>query len=244
LTNPIFLSIIIPAYNEEKRLPTTLEQVAAYLEKQSFSAEVLVIENGSFDRTLEIAQDFASKHPQFKAFHKTGRGKGLAVRHGMLKAQGTFRFMCDADLSMPIDELNRFLPPAVVDADIVIGSREAPGAVRYKEPAYRHIGGRAINSLIRWFALPNLQDTQCGFKCFRGEVAEDLFKHQRINGWSFDIELLYVARMRGYKIIELPIPWYYSPDSHVQPVKDAIRLTLDVLDIRRNARQGVYDKKV
>ncbi len=241
LDSVMFLSIIIPAHNEENRLPATLESVAAFLQKQSYQAEVIVVENGSQDRTLELARDFTAGHPNFRVSHETARGKGLAVRTGMLEAKGDFRFMCDADLSMPIEEVNRFLPPHLPHADIVIGSREAPGAVRYDEPSYRHFGGRFVNTLIRWAALPGLQDTQCGFKCFRAAVAEDLFQFQTINGWSFDIELLYIAKRRGYKIVELPIPWYFSPESHVQPVKDTIRLSLDILDIRRNARRGIYD---
>ncbi|MEK6255682.1 MAG: glycosyltransferase family 2 protein [Chloroflexota bacterium] len=239
----MLLSIIIPAYNEEKRLPATLQTIASFLEKQTYQAEVIVVENGSHDRTLETAEQFTTQHANFRVIKETARGKGLAVQRGMLEALGEYRFMCDADLSMPIDEVNGFLPPIQVDADIVIGSREAPGAIRYDEPAYRHFGGRFVNTLIRWAALPGLHDTQCGFKCFRAAVAEDLFKHQTINGWSFDIELLYIAKLRGYNIVELPIPWYYSPDSHVQPVKDTIRLSLDILDIRRNARRGLYDSQ-
>ncbi|MBW8010680.1 MAG: glycosyltransferase family 2 protein [Chloroflexi bacterium] len=236
--------MIIPAYNEETRLASSLEKIAAFLEKQTYTAEVLVVENGSQDNTLQIAQDFAATHPNFRTLHETARGKGLAVRRGMLEARGEYRFMCDADLSMPIEELNRFLPPLMTDADIVIGSREVPGAQRYDEPQYRHVGGRSINTLIRWLALPKIKDTQCGFKNFSAIVAEDIFNYQTINGWSFDVELLFISRLRGYKIVELPIPWYYSPESHVQPVKDAIRLILDLLDIRRNARRGAYDPKI
>ena len=134
-----------------------------------------MVENGSQDRTLQIAQDFAALHKRFLAIHETERGKGRAVKRGMLEASGKFRFMCDADLSMPVSEIPRFLPPQLVDYDIAIASREAPGAVRYNEPAYRHLGGRLINLMIRLLALPDLQDTQCGFKCLRDAVAEDLF---------------------------------------------------------------------
>lgn len=234
------LSIIIPAYNEEARLPDTLEKVNLFVQQQPYTIEILIIENGSSDRTLEIAQAFAQAHPQFQALHETRRGKGLAVQRGMLEARGAFRFMCDADLSMPIEEVNRFLPPRAKDFDLAIGSREAPGAVRYNEPAYRHIGGRLINTIIRILALPGLQDTQCGFKCFRGDVAEDLFKCQTMPGWSFDIEILFIARQRKYKIIEVPIPWYYHANSKVNAVKDALLMTRDIMQMRRNARQGLY----
>jgi glycosyltransferase involved in cell wall biosynthesis len=243
LTNP-FLSIIIPAHNEENRLSKTLEGVTAFVDAQAYSSEVLIVENGSQDRTYEVAQEIASQHPAFRVLKDEGRGKGLAVRHGMLEACGEYRFMCDADFSMPITEINRFLPPALNGCDIAIASREAPGAVRYNEPAYRHLGGRAVNLMIRLLALPGLQDTQCGFKCFHHRVAEDLFSVQTLTGWSFDIELLYVARRRGYDIQEIPIPWYFNPESKLNAVQDAIRMGMDLLKIRLNDRRGVYAVKV
>ena len=203
-----------------------------------------MVENGSTDRTLEIAQDFAENRPQFRVLHESQAGKGLAVQRGMLEARGEYRFMCDADLSMPIEELSRFLPPQIEAPQIVIGSREAPGAVRYNEPEYRHFGGRLVNLVIRWLALPGLHDTQCGFKCFHGPLAEELFSVQTIGGWSFDVELLYVAQKWGVEIVELPIPWYFSADSKVKPVQDAVKLFFDILQVRRNARQGKYAKKV
>lgn len=243
MTSP-FLSLIIPAYNEETRLPTTLQQISDYLASQSFSSEVLIVENGSEDSTFSIAQDFIKSHKNFTAQQTKGRGKGLAVRQGMLTASGEYRMMLDADLSMPIDQVNRFIPPIQKSADIVIASREAPGAVRYNEPSYRHIGGRIINALIKFFALPKLQDTQCGFKCFRAAVAEDLFSRQTILGWSFDVEVLFIARLRGYSVAELPIPWYFSEQSHVRPVRDAVQLLIDLLKIRTNSLRGLYDRKI
>jgi glycosyltransferase involved in cell wall biosynthesis len=235
-----FLSIIIPAHNEENRLPATLEQVARFIRAQPYASEVLIVENGSHDNTLKIAQEFAERNAGFRAIHETGRGKGLAIQRGMLEAQGDYRFMCDADLSMPIDEISRFLPPVLPDADIAVASREAPGAVRYHEPTYRHLGGRAINTIIRWLVLPGLQDTQCGFKCFRADVAQDLFPYQTLKGWSFDIEILFIARQRAYRIVEIPIPWYFNPDSKLHAVNDALRMGMDIVRIRRNAMQGLY----
>jgi glycosyltransferase involved in cell wall biosynthesis len=240
LSNPL-LSIIIPAHNEESRLPRTLEQVFAFLETQPYSAEVLVVENGSADRTLEIARGFAARHPQLRAIHSDGRGKGLAVRMGMLAAAGEYRFMCDADLSMPIEEVNRFLPPALRDVDVAIGSREVRGARRYDEPLHRHLGGRFLNLLIRLLILPSLQDTQCGFKCFRAPVAQDLFQYQTLDGWSFDIELLFIAYRRRYRVAEIPVDWYYRSESKVSAVRDALRMINDIFRIRRNGRLGLYD---
>lgn len=235
-----FLSIVIPAYNEEHRLPGTLDQITGFIQRQPYPTEVLVVENGSQDRTLQVAQSYARRFPQLQAIHLDGRGKGLAVTHGMLAAQGQYRFMCDSDLSMPVTEINRFIPPALNDFDIAIGSREAPGAVRYNEPLYRHLGGRVINLMIRLMALPGLQDTQCGFKCLRAAVAEDLFTRLTLTGWSFDIELLYVARLRGYHITEIPIPWYYNADSRLNVIEGTLRMARDLLAIRRNHRAGVY----
>ena len=239
-----FLSIIIPAHNEENRLPRTLEQVSAFLRQQRYEAEVLVIENGSSDRTPEIAEAYAGKHQNVRVIRLAERGKGLAVRHGMLVAKGQYRFMCDADLSMPIAEVNKFLPPAIQDLDVAIGSREVKGAVRYDEPFHRHFGGRFVNLLIRFLILPQLQDTQCGFKCFRAEVAEDLFRRQTLDGWSFDIELLFIAHRRGYRVTEIPIDWYYRSESKVSAVRDAVRMIGDIFRIRANARQGIYDARL
>ena len=239
-----FLSIVIPAYNEESRLPNTLEQIDAFLDRQTYTAEVLVVENGSQDRTFEVAQAFAGQHPRVSVIQEKGRGKGLAVRRGILEAHGEYRFMCDADLSMPVDEINRFLPPALPGADIVIGSREAPGAVRYNEPQYRHLGGRAVNTMIRLLILPGLNDTQCGFKCFRAPVAEELFRLQTLSGWAFDVELLYLARQRGYSIVELPIHWYFNPESKLNVFQDALKMGMDILTIHWNKLRGVYDAKV
>lgn len=235
-----FLSVVFPAYNEENRLPKTLTDSLNYLESQSFKYEIIVVENGSQDHTLEIAREFEKNTSTVRVLHENLRGKGNAVRSGMLLARGDYRFMADADLSMPIEEISRFLPPQQERYDVAIGSRELQGSVRYDEPVYRHMGGRAINLLIRTLALPGLQDTQCGFKCFRAPIAEDLFRNQTLTGWSFDIELLYVARLRGYRVIEIPINWYFNPESKVQPIKDALKLFADVLQIRSNARRGMY----
>lgn len=235
-----FLSIVIPAHNEERRLPQTLEQVVNFVKQQSFDTEVLVVENASRDTTLKIAQDFSSRHPFIHAIHEELPGKGRAIQTGMLKAAGQYRFFADTDFSMPVGEINRFIPPAL-DVPVAIGSREAPGAVRYNEPSYRHVTGRVFNTLIRLLVLPGLQDTQCGFKMFRADAAKDLFPRQTLMGWSFDVELLYIARHRGYKIIEMGVPWYFNPESKVNVLRDSWRMFTDLLTIRRNGREGKYD---
>jgi dolichyl-phosphate beta-glucosyltransferase len=235
-----FFSLIIPAHNEETRLPETLKQVLDFATRQSFPIEILVVENGSLDKTFQIAQDFAAQHSQMQVLQNAQSGKGRAVRQGMLAAQGEYRFMCDVDLSMPMDEINRFLPPALQGYDIAIASREAPGAVRHDEPYYRHFVGRIYNGLIRTLALPGLQDTQCGFKCFMGNVAEDLFTRQTLTGWSFDVEVLFIARLLGYKVVEIPIHWYYNSHSKISVVRDSFKMGVDLLTIRLNAMRGVY----
>ena len=155
-------------------------------------------------------------------------------------ARGQYRFICDADLSMPIEEIVKFVPPALSGFDVAIGSREAPGAVRYNEPAYRHWGGRGINLIIRLLILPGLQDTQCGFKCFSAEASQRLFKLQTLPGWSFDIELLYLARRAKMRIREIPIHWYFGEDSKVSAVRDALNMIRDIFRIHGNARRGTY----
>jgi len=236
-----FLSIIIPAYNEESRLPDTLTKVGSFLDGQAYTSEVWVVDNNSTDKTAEIIQEFSTRFSNIKGLFESEPGKGAAVRCGMLQAQGDFLFMCDADLSMPIEEVNRFLPPHLEGVDIAIASREAAGAIRYHEPQFRHLGGRLMNWLIQLFVLPGLNDTQCGFKCFSSSAAKDLFHVQTLPGWSFDIELLYIARHRGYNIHEVAIPWIYHRESKVHAIRDAIKILLDILTIRKNGTQGVYD---
>jgi len=235
-----FLSIIIPVYNESTRLPGALRELLEFLDPQPYQAEILVVENGSTDQTWQIALEFAEKDERVRALQSQLRGKGLAVRQGMLAARGEYRFMCDVDFSMPVAEINRFLPPALENADIIIASREAPGSVRYNEPSYRHLVGRVYNLMIRLLALPGLHDTQCGFKCFRGSVVENVFPLQTLTGWSFDVEILFIARRWGYKIIELPIPWYFNDQSKIRVLQDSFHMALDLLSIRWNALRGRY----
>jgi glycosyltransferase involved in cell wall biosynthesis len=239
-----YLSIIIPAHNEEQRLPHTLEQIADFLSQQDFSSEIIVVENGSSDRTLALAQIYAQRIPNLRVLHSAERGKGLAVKMGMLAARGRYRFFADADLSMPIAEVARFIPPALSEAQVAIGSREAPGAVRYDEPSYRHVTGRVFNTIVRLLALPGLEDTQCGFKCFRGDIADEVFPLQTISGWTFDVEVLFIARRRGYRIVEVGIPWYFNADSKIRVARDASRMFLDLINIRLNAWAGRYERRV
>jgi dolichyl-phosphate beta-glucosyltransferase len=234
------LSIIIPAHNEEPRLPESLRRIADFLGRQAYQAEVLIVENGSTDRTAAVAEAFIGDHPDFHLLREPGSGKGRAVRRGMLAAGGAYRFVCDADLSMPIEQISRFLPPDQADFDVAIASREMAGAVRYGEPPHRHWIGRAYNLMVRLLLLPGLQDTQCGFKAFSAAATEDLFSAQILDGWGFDVEVLYIAMQRGYRIVEVPIDWYYRPGSRLHLLKDSRDMFLDLLRVRRNWRRGLY----
>jgi dolichyl-phosphate beta-glucosyltransferase len=239
-SSPPWLSVIVPAYNEERRLPATLEKLQAYFARQSFSHEILVVDNGSTDRTAELVRERARRIPSLRLLAASTRGKGAAVRTGMLRAAGKFRFLCDADLSVPVEEFERFYPPLLEDTDIAIGSREAAGSRRYNEPVHRHFTGRVFSLAVERLVMRGFQDTQCGFKCFRDSVAEDLFSRQRFDGWSFDVEVLYLARRRGYRIREVPVSWYYQSDSRIRLVNDSLVMFADLLRIRWFDLCGVY----
>ena len=235
-----FLSIIIPAHNEALRLPKTLERVAEFVRAQSYPCEVLVVENGSKDDTAAIARAWQERLPELRVLSLEEAGKGIAVKTGMLSARGACRYMADTDLSVPLEEIPRFLEAIQAGAQVAIGSREAPGAKRTGEPFYRHWSGRVFNLLERRWVLPGIQDTQCGFKCFSAEAAEALFPLQTMNGWSFDVEVLAAARENGYRIQEVPVTWTYGAGSRIQPLRDAYALVRELWIIRANARRGAY----
>jgi dolichyl-phosphate beta-glucosyltransferase len=236
-----FLSIIIPAYNEESRLPQTLSKVVEFVEGQDYEVEVLIVDDGSVDNTAKIAAEFAARYPGVQLLQAEHRGKGHAVKVGMLQARGEYAFLCDADLAMPVTEIPKFLPPVQNGYQVAIGSREGEGAIRYNEPVYRHVMGRVFNWLVKVLAVPGFEDTQCGFKCFHCSAKKDLFSYQTIDGFGFDVEVLYVAQKRGYNIIEVPIHWYYQRESKVHPIKDTIRMVRDMMLVRQNDREGLYE---
>jgi dolichyl-phosphate beta-glucosyltransferase len=158
----------------------------------------------------------------------------------MLAARGEYRFICDADLSMPIEEILNFLPPQVNDYEVIIASREGEGARRVDEPEYRHVMGRVLNFIIKVAAVRGINDTQCGFKMFNRQAAEDLFSVQQMVGIGFDIELLFIAKKRGYKIKQVPITWYFNADSRMRLIHDSLHVLLEIFEIRRNWSRGVY----
>jgi glycosyltransferase involved in cell wall biosynthesis len=237
-----FLSIVVPAYNEERRLPQTLPRIVEFVEAQEYPSEVIVVDDGSTDTTASVVEGIAAEAPSVKLIKNEHRGKGSAVKTGAMAAQGDHIFLCDADLSMPIEEVANFLPPALEDYDVAIGSREVEGARRYDEPGLRHLMGRVFNTLVRLLAVRGFQDTQAGFKCFSREAAREVFPYQTMDGWGFDVEILFIAQKRGYRIVEVPINWYYMTNSRVSPVGDSIRMFREILQVRMNDWRGLYQK--
>ncbi len=238
------LTIVIPAYNEARRLPESFARLYDFLQKQSYLTEVIVVDDGSDDTTAAVVRAWMGRWHALRLIQIPHTGKGAAVQAGALVAQGDWLFLADADFSMPVQELSLFSPNDFPSADLLIGSREAPGAHRIGEPSYRHLMGRAFNLLVQWSLVPGIRDTQCGFKRLRREVALDLFLHQRITGWGFDVEILYIARQRGYVIREIPISWYYKAGSKIHPLRDTLAMARDILSIRRNARTGAYTRRI
>lgn len=236
-----FISLVVPAYNEQSRLPGTLEKMRAFLARQSFNYEVLVVDDGSADGTAALVEEAIPGFPGLGLLREPHRGKGHAVRQGMLAARGQYVMFCDADFSMPVEEVVRFPAAMAGGYQIAIASREVKGARRIGEPPHRHLMGRVFNLIVRLLAVPGLQDTQCGFKCFTQEAARKIFRLQVIDGFGFDVEVLYIARKMGVGITEVPISWYYSPSSRVDPIRDTLRMVNDVLQVRANDRRGLYD---
>ena len=235
-----YLSVVIPAYNEEGRLPETLDTVRAYLATKSYPWEIVVADDGSDDGTAAIVARAGQEDGRVRLLSLPHRGKGWAVKNGMLAAQGEYRFLCDADLSMPIDLLDRLLPGGAPSLDIVIGSREAAGARRIGEPRRRWLMGRVFNAMTRALATPGIADTQCGFKVSRAAAAETLFGLQTLDGFAFDAEILFLARRRGFSVAEVGIDWHYRSESKVRPIRDGWRTLRDLVIIRCRSAAGRY----
>jgi glycosyltransferase involved in cell wall biosynthesis len=239
---------VIPSYNEEGRLPATLRSVIDYLARQSYASEVLVVDDGSSDRTAATA----AAHPGVTVLRRDHRGKGFAVRAGALAARGAYVLLCDADLAVPIAEWEKMHVHLVGGYDVVIGSREGLGATRQGEPWYRHVMGRVFNLVIHGVALRGIKDTQCGFKALSRTAAQDLFRRVRIYGddapilrgaavTAYDVELLFLARRCGYRIAEVPVLWNYGTETKVSPVRDSLRNLRDVITVRLNDLRGRYN---
>lgn len=235
------LSVIVPAYNEAQRISPTLARLHAYLSAQPLRYEIIVVDDGSRDDTAAVVE--AARIPHLVLLRQTpNRGKGAAVRMGMLAARGQIRVMSDADCSMPPEQLPKLLAPIVAcEAEIAIGSRYAPGAkTDVKQPWYRVWWSRLANRVIQRSLVPGVRDTQCGFKAFTAEAARDLFGRGRIDGWAFDLEILALARRADFSIAEVGVEWTDDRRSRVNPIKDMWKVIREALTIRRNLRRGVY----
>jgi dolichyl-phosphate beta-glucosyltransferase len=237
------VSIVIPAYNEESRLAATLDRVLAYLGERGHPHEILVVDDGSQDGTAALAERYASRGVRLLR-NPGNRGKGYSVRHGMLAASRPLVLFSDADLSTPIEELERLAAPVEAgEAAVAIGSRAVAGAnVEVSQPFYRVAMGKIFNRIVRLVALGGFADTQCGFKLFTREAAQAVFALQRFERFSFDVEILYIARKLGFRIAEVPVRWLNSPDTKVSPVKDSLDMFADLFRIRWNDLRGRYRK--
>jgi dolichyl-phosphate beta-glucosyltransferase len=201
------------------------------------------VDDGSEDATAAIVDEFTREHTFVGLIRNAHGGKGAAVKAGVTHAQGQYLVISDTDLSVPIDELVKFLPPILGGYDVAIASREIQGAQRIGEPHYRHLMGRVYNLLVRSVAVPGIQDTQCGFKAFRREVARQVFPRQTIEGWGFDVEVLFIAQRLGYRIVEVPVTWYYGRESKIRPLHDTLGMVRDLWQVRLNARRGLYTQE-
>ncbi|PIP24426.1 MAG: hypothetical protein COS25_01015 [Candidatus Nealsonbacteria bacterium CG02_land_8_20_14_3_00_37_10] len=237
------LSVIIPAYNEEKRLPKTLGEIDKYLRGQNYDYEILVVNDGSKDKTVEVAQNLTSQIKNLKVTgYKKNQGKGYAVRFGMLEAKGDLRIFTDADNSTSINQIEKMWPYFKEGYDIVIGSRDVKGAVlNPPQPWLRHIilgeGFKLYRKII--IDLWGIEDTQCGFKCFTKKTAEDIFPKCKIDRFAFDPEILITGKLSGYKIKEIPVYWKNDLESKVK-FKSIIKMALDLIKIRLNLVRGIY----
>lgn len=238
----MYLSVIIPALNEEKRLPETLKKVRDYLITKKYSYEVIIVNDGSTDQTKEVVSDLITEWSNFQLIsYKKNRGKGYAVKTGMLEAQGSWRLLMDADNSTDISEIEKFLKHTS-NLEVIIGSRYLDDAsIKIKQPFERRIVSRFGNWLTKLTTGLDIVDTQCGFKLFSAQATQDIFSKQTINRWAFDIELLAIAKVRGYKIKEVPVDWYNAVGSQVSKTA-ALQTFRELWQIRKNIKKGKYSK--
>jgi glycosyltransferase involved in cell wall biosynthesis len=235
-------SLIIPAYNESTRIRPTLDKILQYVDEQNWDADVVVVDDGSRDDTAAIVRDYGRRHSQVRLVENgRNRGKGFSVRNGMLHAQGDICLLTDADLSSPISESQKLFAAIHEGADIAIGSRWLRAELQTeRQPVYRQLFGRIFNTLLRIVLGLKFKDTQCGFKAFRREAAQQIFPLQKIERWGFDPEILFLARQFGFRVAEVPVLWAHSAGTRLHPFRDGFFMALEILRIRWNAWTGIY----
>ncbi len=236
------VTVIVPAYNEGGRIAPTLREISAFLGNQGYRYELIMVDDGSSDGTYDVARDVATDVPQLKIHrHPKNLGKGMAVKSGFLIATGELVFFTDADHSTPIQELPKFVRHAHDGYDVVIGSRALPDSVVTRHQRwYRENMGRVFNWLVRLFIVRGFYDTQCGFKCFKRDRCAPIFERQTLGGFCFDVELIYLAKRQGLRVVEVPVMWRNSADTRVSTLKDSLRMFRDLLRIRLRAIRGKY----
>ena len=240
----IFISLVIPAYNEAKDIASTLERVLEYFSQKDYAFEIIVVDDGSTDNTREIIKNLSDKISEIRLIGgDVNKGKGFSVKQGMLKANGTYILFCDADLSTPIEELDKIMPFFAQGYDVVIGSRALKGADLLKQPFIRHGMGKIFNILTRLLGLTRLKDTQCGFKCFRRNAAYDIFNMQRHDGFCFDVEILYLTGLLGYRVKDVPVKWFNRKDSRVKIIRDPLKMLFGLFNIKAHILTGTYGKR-
>lgn len=239
----VYLSVVIPSYNEEKRITKTLESIAGFLSKQNYQAEVLVVCDGATDKTAEIARFFSGKITNLKVIdNKENHGKGYVTRQGMLEARGEYRVFMDADNSTSLDQVDNFLPFFSQGYDVVIGNRDLKGSkIAVHQSRFKEFLGNFGNFLIQSLAVPGIEDTQCGFKVFSKKASEEIFKKMTIDRWGFDIEALALALKFGYKIKTVPITWVNDPNSKVK-LSGYVNTFVELFRIKWNLMTGKYGK--
>jgi dolichyl-phosphate beta-glucosyltransferase len=239
-------SIVIPAFNESARIPATLDSVVTCIRNRGWSAEVIVVDDGSRDRTPELVLDFAAHAPEVRLLRNpANRGKGFSVRNGLLQALGEVVMFTDADLSAPIDEAEGLFAAIAAGADIAIGSRWLERARQsIRQPLYRQFFGRCFNAVTRLVMGLPYADTQCGFKAFTRAAAQTVFQLQTIDRWGFDPEILFIALKRGYRIVEVPVSWAHDERTRISYLKDGMRMLEDIAIVRWNALLGRYNKDI
>lgn len=238
---PVELSVVIPAYNEEKRLPQTLERVRAYLEARGLAAEVIVVDDGSRDATAQLVEQWRARLPGLRLVSNgRNRGKGYTVRHGMLEARGRMTLITDADLSTPIEEADKLLA-ALRDADVAIGSRAVDRRlIEVHQSPLRELAGMVFNWLVRLVTGLPFADTQCGFKAFVTARARIIFEQQRVERFGFDPEILFLAKRHGLRSVEIPVRWAHNPATRVRMLRDSLRMFWELLSVRWNWLLGRY----